>query len=61
MTLKIKHILEDKKVALTLFWGEGGATLHTSTNFGTSGDTEFKFYAIIDINRLFPKIEKQLG
>ena len=42
---------------------QGGvcAILHTPTNFWTTDDTELKFYMVIDIHKLFPKIEKKLG
>ena len=40
---------------------QGGAILHTHTNFWTAGDTELKFYMVIDIYKLFPKIVKKLG
>ena len=39
----------------------GCAILHTPTNFWTTDDTELKFYMVIDIHKLFPKIEKKLG
>ena len=34
------------------------AILHTTTNFWTTGDTQLKFYMVIDIHKLFPKIEE---
>ena len=37
------------------------AISHTPTNFWTTGDTELKFYVVIDIHKLFPKIEQKLG
>ena len=40
---------------------QGGANLHTPTNFWTTGDTELKFYMVQKIYKLFPNIEKQLG
>ena len=33
----------------------GGAILHTPINFWTTGDTELKFYMLIDIHKLFWK------
>ena len=36
------------------------AILHTPTNFDTTGDTELKFYMVIDIYKLFPKNEKKI-
>ena len=36
----------------------GGVILHTQSNFRTTGDTELKFYMVIDIHKLFPKLEK---
>ena len=51
--------------SLTLFRGVwthpipgGCAILRTPTNFWTTGDTELKFYMVIDTHKLFPKIEK---
>ena len=44
-----------------LFWERVCAILHTPTNFGTTGDTKQKFYMVIDIHKLFQKIEKKLG
>ena len=41
--------------------GGGCAILHTPTNFWITGDTELKFYMVIVIHKLFPKIEKKLG
>ena len=37
------------------------AILHTPANFWTNGDTELKYYTVIDIHKLFPKIEKIYG
>ena len=37
------------------------AILHTTTNFWTTGDTKLKFYMVIDIYKLFSKIERKLG
>ena len=37
------------------------AILHTPTNFWTTGDTELKFYMVIDIRKLFSKVENNLG
>ena len=35
----------------------GGAILHTPANVWTTGDTELKFYMVIDIHKLSPKIK----
>ena len=41
--------------------GEVDANLHTPNNFWTTDDTDLKFYMVIDIHKLFKKIEKKLG
>ena len=38
-----------------------GAILHTPSNFWTTGDTELKIYMVIDMHKLFPKIEKKIN
>ena len=40
------------------FRGGVCAILYTPTNFWTTGETEVKFYMVIDIHKLIPKIEK---
>ena len=45
---------------LKTFYYRGGAILHTPTNFWTTNDTELKFYMVIDIHKLFRKIEKKI-
>ena len=37
------------------------AILHIPTNFWTTGGTKLKIYIVIDIHKLFSKIEKKLG
>ena len=46
---------------LNTSYSGGCAILHTPTNFWTTGDTELKFYMVIDIHELFSKIEKELS
>ena len=36
------------------------AILHTPTNFWTTGDTELKFYIVLNIYNLFPEIAIQM-
>ena len=59
MTFMLDYII----VRLTLFRlarntsYSGGVVLHTLFNFWTTNDRELKFYMIIDIHKLFRKIE----
>ena len=50
---------------LTLFRGGLNTSysrgVHTPTNFWTTDDKELKYYMVIDIHKLFPKMEKRLG
>ena len=44
---------------ITSYSGGGGAILHTPNNFWTTGDTELKFYIVIDIHKSFHKLKKK--
>ena len=39
----------------------GGVILHTPPNFWAIDDRELKFYMVIEIHKLFPKMEKKVG
>ena len=62
--VKEHKILSQKQLTLfqagseLILFRAGGAILHTPTNFWTTGDTRLKFYMVINIHKLFPKIEK---
>ena len=58
MDLKIISQPDPRGGGLNTFYSGGYTVLHTPTNFWTTVDAELKFYMVMDIHKLFPKLEK---
>ena len=59
--IKLGRILNPILVGVNTSYFWLCAILHNPTKFWTAGDTELKFYMLIDVHKLFSKIEKKLG